>query len=301
MRQGHLRVRKSAVNLGRSASFTATAGRPVPDKASTGLAIIDPMSDRDFAALDAHQLLPRVLTDIETAQLGTHLLGVDLIYPMVPHLKRVAPMPSGGLALVGAEEALEGTSKHPPELTVAQLQPDGMGTLIQRVGQLAQRGVAGVALDVSPLAAAAPFGERRFRPYTREELAELRAAAGRPLWVVGLAGGADAEVAAEAGADAVVIGSELGRHIGAPAVIDLLPEVIDAVGGMLAIVAGGPVRGGADVLRYLAVGAELVVVDGERSLDALAAELAYAMRLTGCADVADISYEVLFAPLFGES
>lgn len=259
------------------------------------------MVERDFAALDAHQLLPRVLTDIESAQLSSHALGVDLAYPMVPRLKRVAAMPVAGLALVGADEALDGSNKQPPERTVAQLQPGSMGSLIQQVGQLAARGVAAVALDVAPLADTPPFGERRFRPYTREELAELRAAAGRPLWLVGLAGGADAEVAAEAGADAVVVGSELGRHIGAPAVIDVLPEVIDAVGGMLTIVAGGPVRDGVDVMRYLAVGAELVVVDGERSLDALAAELEYAMRLTGCADVADIGYEVLFAPLFGES
>jgi len=54
------------------------------------------------------------------------------------------------------------------------------------------------------------------------------------------------------------------------------------------------------VLRYLAVGAELVIVDGERPLPALAAELAYAMRLTGCATLADVSYDILFAPLFSE-
>lgn len=265
------------------------------------LAIIDLMVERDFAALDAHQLLPRVLTDVEAVRLGTHTLGLDLAYPMVPRVKRPATLSAGALALVAADEVLAGTSKHPVQFTVAQLQPDSMGGLIQQVSQLASRGVVAVALDVTPLADSPPFGERRFRPYTREELAELRAAAGRPLWLAGLCSGADAEVAAEAGADAVVVGSELGRHIGAPAVVDVLPEVIDAVGGMLTIAAGGPVRDGVDVMRYLAVGAELVVVDADRSLETLAAELEYAMLLTGCADVADIGYEVLFAPLFGES
>lgn len=220
---------------------------------------------------------------------------------MVPRYKRAAPLPGDGLALFGAEDALDVANKHPLEQTIALLPAEGMGVLINRVSQLAERGVAAVALDMSPLADTAPFGERAWRPRTREEIAELRAAAGRPLWLVGLGSGSDAEVAAEAGADGVVVGWELGRRLGAPAVISVLPEVIDAVGGMLTIVAGGPVRDGVDVLRYLAVGAELVVVDGERALDSLAAELAYAMRLTGCADVADIGYEILFAPLFGES
>lgn len=265
------------------------------------LDIITWMSTRDFAALDAYQLLPRVLTGIEQAELRTHMLGLPLAHPMVPRRKRVAQLPGTGLALFGADEALDGANKHPPEQTIALLPVDRMGVLISRVGQLAERGVAAVALDMTPVADSAPYDERPWRPRTREEVAELRAAAGRPLWVVGLGSAADAEVAAEAGADGVVVGSELGRRIGAPPVISVLPEVIDAVGGMLTIVAGGPVRDGVDVLRYLAVGAELVVVDGERSLDSLAAELAYAMRLTGCADVTDIGYEVLFAPLFGES
>lgn len=265
-----------------------------------GLAIIAAMSTQDLAALDAHQLLPRVLTEVDRAELGTHLLGMRLAHPMVPRYKRVAQLPGDGLALFSAEDAVDGANRHPPEQTIALLPVERMGTLIDRVSRLAEHGVAAVALDMSSLGEAPPYGERAWRPRTREELAELRAAAGRPLWVVGLGSGADAEIAAEAGADGVVVGSELGRYLGAPAVIDVLPEVIDAVGGMLTIVAGGPVRHGVDVLRYLAVGAELVVVDGERALDSLAAELAYAMRLTGCADVADIGYEVLFAPLFGE-
>ncbi len=258
------------------------------------------MSSSDIAALDAHQLLPRVLTDVERAELGTYQLGMSLSHPMVPRYRRAAPVPGDGLALFAADDVLDVANKYPVEQTIALLPAESMGALIGRVAKLAERGVAAVALDMSPLADSEPYGERAWRPRTREELAELRAAAGTPLWLVGLGSAADAETAAEAGADGVVVGSELGRHIGAPPVIEVLPEVIDAVGGMLTIVAGGPVRDGVDVLRYLAVGAELVVVDGERTVSALAAELAYAMRLTGCADVADIGYEVLFAPLFGE-
>src|SRR5690606_31675859 len=170
--------------------------------------------------------------------------------------------------------------------------------LVPEVRALAELGVAGIGLDLAPLADSAPFGKVEFRPRSREDLAELRAAAGCPLWVFGVAGPDDAEIAAEAGVDGVVVGGELGRHLGAPAVIDMLPEVLDAVAGMLSIAVAAPVRDGIDVLRYLAVGAELVVVDGDRSLQALAAELAYALKLTGCATLADVGYDVLFAPLF---
>lgn len=244
--------------------------------------------------------MPRVLSGIARAELGTSPFGLRIAHPMVPRFERVAPLPSDALALFSAHAALDATNKHAPERTVALLGAERMDVLVARVAELAERDVAAVALDLTPLHAAPPYGERPWRAFTREEVAELRAAAGRPLWLVGLGSAADAEVAAEAGVDAVVVGSELGRQVGAPAVIDLLPEVIDAVGGMLTIVAGGPVRHGVDVLRYLAVGAELVVVSGERSLESLEAELGYAMRLTGCADLSDVGYEILFAPLFGE-
>jgi hypothetical protein len=49
------------------------------------------------------------------------------------------------------------------------------------------------------------------------------------------------------------------------------------------------------------VGAEAVVVESDRSLHALEAELHYAMRLTGCALLADIGYDAIFAPLFGDA
>ncbi len=258
------------------------------------------MSQRDFSALDGHQLLPRVLTEVGHVDMSTFVLGQGLSTPMVPRLKHPAALPGDGLVMFEAAAALDGANKHPLEQSIGLLGADRMGVLIERVAALAQRGVAAIALDMAPLAATPPFGEREWRPRTREEIAELRAAAGRPFWVVGIGSAADAEVAAEAGADGVVVGSELGRRLGAPAVIDLLPEVIDGVGGMLTIVAGGPVRDGVDVLRYLAVGAELVVVDGDRSLPSLAAELDYAMRLTGCADLTDVGYDALFAPLFGD-
>jgi isopentenyl diphosphate isomerase/L-lactate dehydrogenase-like FMN-dependent dehydrogenase len=258
------------------------------------------MSERDFGALDGYPLLPRVLHEVASPDLRTAVLGWTLPSPMVPRLRRPGNADAGVLAVMDADVALDPNSRHAPAATVAVLGPSRMAELVPRTRALAELAVAAIGLDFSAMADSEPFGQAPWRPRTREDLAELRAAAGRPMWVFGLCDATDAEVAAEAGVDAVVLGCEVGRRVGAPAVIDVLPEVLDAVAGMLTVAVAGPVRDGIDVFRYLAVGAELVVVDGDRSLEALEAELAYAMRLTGCASLADVGYDALFAPLFGE-
>lgn len=259
------------------------------------------MSQREFAALDAHPLIPRVLHRVQEVDSSTVLLGRRLALPLVPWRRPDAELPAGTLAVVEAEAVLADPAHHAPADALALLRPDKMGELMPRVRRLSELGVAGMALDLAPLADSAPFGREPWRPRTREDLAELRAAAACPLWVFGVAGSADAEVAAEAGVDAVVVQSALGRQLGGPAAIDVLPEVIDAVAGMLLIVSGGLVRDGIDVLRYLAVGAEALVVESDRPLASLEAELHYALRLTGCAGLGDVSYDLLFAPLFGEA
>lgn len=258
------------------------------------------MTQRDFAALDGYQFLPRGLHDVTSVDMAAHAFGLALSSPIVPRRRRGDGVAGTQLIALPAEVALTRGERHPAAATLAVMQPRGMAELLSQVKLLAAQRVAAVGIDLAPLADGAPFGSVEWRPLSREDLAELRAAAGCPLWLFGVASAADAEVAAEAGTDGVVVSGGLGRRVGAPAAIELLPEVVDAVGGMLTIAAGGPVRDGVDVLRYLAVGAELVVVEGDRDLTDLAAELAYAMRLTACANLGDVGYDSLFAPLFDE-
>jgi len=258
------------------------------------------VTQRDFAALDGHQFLPRGLHDVTNVDMAAHAFGLVLPSPIVPRRRRGDGVAGTQLIVLPAEVALTRGEKHPAATTLAVMQPRGMAELLSQVKLLAAGRMAAVGIDLAPLADGAPYGNVEWCPRSREDLAELRAAAGCPLWLFGVATAADAEVAAEAGADGVVVSGGLGRRVGAPAAIELLPEVVDAVGGMLTIAAGGPVRDGVDVLRYLAVGAELVVVEGDRDVTDLAAELEYAMRLTACANLGDVGYDSLFAPLFDE-
>ncbi len=304
MRHGHVKgrvTRSGAVLECRSAGW---AGRPRVACAGAARgrppAIMGRMNRSEEAALDGYQLIPRLLHEVHEVDTGTTLLGRSLSSPMLPRRRPDATPGAGVPAVVDAEAVLADPAHHLPADALAVLRPAKMGELMPRVRQLSELGVAAIGLDMAPLADSPPFGRGAWRPRTREDLAELRAAANCSLWVFGVGGPSDAEVVAEAGLEAVVLQATAGARLGGPAVIDVLPEVIDAVAGMLLIVSGGPVRDGVDVLRYLAVGAEALVVESDRALASLEAELHYAMRMTGCSCLADVSYDIVFAPLFGE-
>ncbi len=256
-----------------------------------------PANERDLQALARFQLLPRLLHDVTDVDTGLTLLGRRLGSPLLLRLPADAPLPDQGLALVDAHRL--GSGAAPWALPV--LAPAKMGELMPTVRRLADTEAPALVLDLSPLSEVAPYGSGLWRPRTREDLAELAAAAGRPLWVYGLLSPADAVVAAEAGLDAIVVHSGPGRHLAGPTVADALPDVLDAVAGMIAVYAGGHVASGIDVFRYLAIGAEAVVIETDRALGPLEAELQYAMRLTGCDTLADIGYDVIYEPLFEDA
>jgi 4-hydroxymandelate oxidase len=256
-----------------------------------------PSDERDLQALARFQLLPRLLHDVIDVDTGLTLLGRRLTSPLVARIPADAPLPEQGVALVDADRVSEAAA--PWALPV--LAPAKMGELMPAIRRWADTDAPALVLDMSPLGEVAPYGTALWRPRTREDLAELAAAAGRPVWLYGVLSPEDAVVAAEAGLDAIVVHAGVGRHLGGPTVVDALPDVLDAVAGMIAVYAGGKVASGIDVFRYLAIGAEATIIETDRALGPLEAELQYAMRLTGCATLADIGYDVIYAPLFEDA
>ncbi len=80
-----------------------------------------------------------------------------------------------------------------------------------------------------------------------------------PLILKGIGDVEDARIAADIGADAIVVSNHGGRQLdGAPASIDVLPEVAEAVGDRIEVHMDGGVRSGQDVLKALALGAKAV-------------------------------------------
>jgi isopentenyl diphosphate isomerase/L-lactate dehydrogenase-like FMN-dependent dehydrogenase len=80
-----------------------------------------------------------------------------------------------------------------------------------------------------------------------------------PLVLKGIACGEDAEIAARSGVDVVYVSNHGGRQLDqGRATLDMLPEVVRAVGGRAKIVVDGGILRGTDVLKALALGADAV-------------------------------------------
>ena len=137
-----------------------------------------------------------------------------------------------------------------------------------------------------------------------DDLAWIRSSTELPIAVKGILAPDDARLAVEHGAAAVWVSNHGGRQLDrAPAAIDMLEPVADAVAGRAEIYLDGGVRRGVDVLTALALGARAVFV-GRPYLYALAyggvegvssmlrlirAELVAAMALLGVRRPADVS------------
>ncbi len=127
--------------------------------------------------------------------------------------------------------------------------------------------------------------------------------------VKGLATPDDARRAMAIGADGVWVSNHGGRQLGqAPATIDTLPAIADAVRGEAEIIFDGGVRRGSDIVAALALGANAVALGraylwglaagGEagvtRALAILEEELRRTMALVGRTNIAALTRDLVF-------
>ncbi|MGW6729640.1 L-lactate dehydrogenase [Nocardia sp. NPDC055029] len=121
----------------------------------------------------------------------------------------------------------------------------------------------------------------------------------------------DARRAADAGVDGIIVSNHGGRQLDAvPSAVRALPNVVDAVGDQLEVLADGGVRTGLDVVKFLSLGARAVLVGrpwawavaarGEAGvrhvLDGFRADIDTALGLTGRASVDDLDRTALVLP-----
>jgi L-lactate dehydrogenase (cytochrome) len=92
-----------------------------------------------------------------------------------------------------------------------------------------------------------------------DDLAQLREMTSLPIVVKGIQHPDDAREAARRGIDGIVVSNHGGRQVdGAISSLDALPAIAAAAGDDLAILFDSGIRGGADVLKALALGADAV-------------------------------------------
>ena len=97
--------------------------------------------------------------------------------------------------------------------------------------------------------------------FTWADLRRIRDRWTGKLVLKGILSAADAERAADAGADAIVVSNHGGRELdGAPSTIAVLPEIVAAVGHRLDVLFDSGVRRGVHVVKALALGAKGVLL-----------------------------------------
>ena len=124
-----------------------------------------------------------------------------------------------------------------------------------------------------------------------------------PVLVKGVLTGEDGALAVEHGAAGVVVSNHGGRQLDCVSpTAEVLPEVVDAVEGRIAVLVDGGIRRGGDVAMAMALGADAVMVGrpalwglaagGEagvrRVLELLRDELELALALCGCGSPAEL-------------
>ena len=193
---------------------------------------------------------------------------------------------------------------------VPTIKPWNMELVKEKLDLVKAAGPIAVAMDID--AAGLPFLQKMEPPAGRktvEELRQIAAWAERPFILKGVMTVRGAEKALEAGASAIVVSNHGGRVLDqCPATAEVLPAIVDAVGGKMTVLVDGGIRSGMDVFKALALGADGVLIcrpfvnmvygggaEGVKLyVEKLRGELADTMSMCGARSVADINRSMLF-------
>ncbi len=282
---------------------------------------------------------PRMLVDVSRLNLQIELFGDTHFTPILagPTARHERVHPEGEAATAAgcsaAKTAMvlsERSSRPLAEVAAAtelplwlQVSPaDDLGELRARIQEGVEQGARAVVLtldartprlDAPRLDAPRLDVDARGGPPALPSLPSSRAAAldalraakaasPAPVIVKGILSASDASSALAAGADGLVVSNHGGRSVdGAPATIEALPAVAEAVAGRAPLLIDGGFRRGSDILKALALGADAVLLGRpilwalaaygapgvQRLLELLQSELALAMGLSGTPRVVD--------------
>ena len=201
----------------------------------------------------------------------------------------------------------------PPKLTVANIlnlmtKPRWcMGILgTQRRGF---GNIVGHASDVSDMSSLSSWTSQQFDPaLSWDDVEWIKRRWGGKLIIKGIMDPEDARLAADSGADALIVSNHGGRQLdGAQSSIEALPPIVDEVGKRIEVHMDGGIRSGQDVIRALALGAKGVYIGrpflyglgamGEagvtRCLEIIRNELDLTMAFCGLRDVNHVDGKIL--------
>lgn len=134
---------------------------------------------------------------------------------------------------------------------------------------------------------------------------------GGKLVLKGIMDADDAELAVKSGADALIVSNHGGRQLdGAPASLDVLPEIVDRVGDDIEVWMDGGIRSGQDVIKATALGAKGTMIGRAflyglgamgaqgvtRCLEVISNELDLTMAFCGLKDINLVDESIIWRP-----
>jgi isopentenyl diphosphate isomerase/L-lactate dehydrogenase-like FMN-dependent dehydrogenase len=319
--------------------------REVWDYASGG-AETETTLRRNRRAMSDYVFRPRVLRDVSHIDLSTTFLGLPLALPVMiaPMGSLCLLHPDGDVAMARAAGRV-GSIHWMSTMTASTAEDVAQAATGPLVFQLYFRGsnewaealfrrVEGAGFQALALTVdSAAYGRRErdierridFRDHPRgldvpmergrrqatltwEDVEWLQQATPLPLILKGIQSPDDARLAVEHGVKAIYVSNHGGRQLDhAPAPIEVLAEVAQAVAGRAEIVVDGGFQRGTDVLKALALGARAVCLGkaaawglaaaGEegvvRTLELFDLELRIAMANTGQARLAEVGPDLV--------
>jgi isopentenyl diphosphate isomerase/L-lactate dehydrogenase-like FMN-dependent dehydrogenase len=294
---------------------------------------------RNRRAFDRIAFRPRILVDVSSIDTSVNFLGTQLRIPAI--LAPIGSLqvfdPAGAVAVTRAATdfgvmhcvstatlpALEETAAATDSAKIFQLYVHGdepwVEDIIRRVKDADYKALA-LTVDVAhysrrerpmitryvpPTRRIGAAPERRWQAsLTWDTMDRIRDLGGLPFMLKGVQTAEDAEIAVQHGVDYIWVSNHGGRQIDhGLGSLDTLPEIAQAVGGRAKIIVDGGVQRGSDILKAVALGADVVALGrlqgwglaaaGQagvvRMLEILEDELISAMGLTGLTSIDQVT------------
>ncbi|MEZ5908543.1 MAG: alpha-hydroxy acid oxidase [Hyphomicrobiaceae bacterium] len=261
---------------------------------------------RNRMAIDSLAFRPRVLRDVENVDIGGKILGRDFKLPVI-----LAPIgslqdlvPDGGviptkaaasfgalhmLSSVCAPGAEEVAAAAPGYPKVFQLYIRGDEKWVDdNIARVVASGYMALCftVDLDHYGRRERDLSRRFKTtgrrrasadhfqarFTWRDIDRVKSKLKIPLILKGIATAEDARIAVEHGVDAVYVSNHGGRQLDhGKGGLDVLPEVVEAIGGKAEIYVDGGFMRGTDIVKAMALGANAVGIGRLQGLAVAAA------------------------------